>query len=130
MPREKCCKDFLRGRCKFGEKCRKTHRNESEVCAWFWRNNRCKFGDDCWKVHPVSDDSEGDSEENSEDSASEEGSESGSESEEDEEEEEGGSKKLNSVHNSDKMDEDSRECSTGNSESANRYVSIVQGNQL
>jgi len=42
------CKDFLRGKCKYDEKCKFTH--EENICFHFMYKT-CKYGDKCTKTH-------------------------------------------------------------------------------
>jgi hypothetical protein len=51
MPREIKCKAFLRGHCKLGSDCPKTHPNRAEVCRHFQSTGHCKFGEGCWYIH-------------------------------------------------------------------------------
>lgn len=46
------CPHFLRGRCKFGDRCKFEHSHpRRQVCSYFM-NGRCKFGDRCKFEHP------------------------------------------------------------------------------
>ncbi|KAI9142789.1 hypothetical protein BKA69DRAFT_1113975 [Paraphysoderma sedebokerense] len=64
---QKPCRDFLKGNCKYGAKCKYSHetpqssgstsasssssRNEQSVCNFFMKNGHCKFADKCKFSH-------------------------------------------------------------------------------
>ncbi|XP_078382304.1 uncharacterized protein LOC144664987 [Oculina patagonica] len=47
------CQYFLKGDCRFGDKCRYEHPSgkKTTVCPHFL-NGHCRFGDKCWNEHP------------------------------------------------------------------------------
>ncbi|KAJ7378931.1 Nucleoporin-like protein 2 [Desmophyllum pertusum] len=48
------CQYFLKGDCRFGDKCRYEHPSAKQkaVCPHFMNGN-CRFGDKCWNEHPT-----------------------------------------------------------------------------